>query len=79
MRKGKGLVEAITLAQQVDSDMIQVAITSAPTSALVDAVQQFNTVAGLGDGSIIAKVLEFLNSDLGKALIALLVSLILAA
>ncbi len=49
--------------------------------AIDQAVEEVNATAPLeaiGDGRILAKIIEFLRSDMGRALIKVLVALLLA-
>jgi hypothetical protein len=73
--QGKGFLESFQLASQVDADTVATAAALAPPSVQSKAMG-FGSV---GDGSILNAILDFLNSDLGKALVALIISLITAA
>lgn len=70
--KGHSLRDSIKLANMVDSGLIQ---TAADAGAI-----ELPTVATMGagavGGTIIDFLLQFINSDLGKALIALILKLI---
>lgn len=68
---GKGVFEAIQLASTVDADTINTAL-----AALPDAKTAADAVGAIGDGSLIQKLIDFLNSDFGRALIALILRLI---
>lgn len=69
---GMGLLDAIRYSKAVSDSTIEAALNIAgeKTRAKVASVQ------ALGDGTLLNKFLEFLNSELGKALIAIILSLI---
>lgn len=72
MRKsGVPLLEAVRLASIVDEDVIEAAQDQLPS----DGALQLDAVR-FGDGAIIDRFIEFLNSELGKALIAIIRQLI---
>ncbi len=71
-REGYSLIESIQLAGSVDADLVDTALAASP-----DAFSELNAMTGLGDGTLIQKFIDFLNSDLGKALIALIMKLLL--
>lgn len=73
--QGKGVLESFRLAGQVDEDVVSAAVGLAPPDVSVKAA----TFGSIGDGSILKAIMDFLNSDLGKALVALIISLITAA
>lgn len=70
--KGHRLLDAIHLASSVDDETIDTAISASPDNVKVEATK----VAAIGDGTILAAIKQFFASDLGKALIALIMSLI---
>ncbi len=70
--EGHSLLESIQLAGSVDGDLVDTALAASP-----EAVAQIDAVGALGDGTLIQKFLDFLNTDLGKALIALIKMLLL--
>lgn len=69
-QRGFGFVEARRLAATVDADTISLAASMAP-----EEVQ--SAVGSLGDGTILQMILEFLQSELGNALIQLIISLLI--
>jgi hypothetical protein len=80
--KGHSLLEAIQLAKNlIDDDVVDTALmlSSAELRSAVQAINEAgpsDEVRGAGDGSFIRIIEDFLNSDLGKMLIALIMSLI---
>lgn len=70
--KGVGLLEAIRLSKAVTNSTIEAALADSPESTQV----ALTGTEGLGDGTLIQKFLDFLGTDAGKALIALLLKLI---
>jgi hypothetical protein len=74
-RQGTGLVEAIHLANLVDADVIDTARDQLPPEG-VSALDATIAPTAVGDGSFIDRILKFLDSELGKTLLALIRSLI---
>ncbi len=70
--QGYGLLKAIRLSKAVSDSTIEAAVSSSPPE--VEA--QLTKVTAIGDGSILKFFTDFLNSDLGKMLIALIIKLI---
>jgi len=74
-KKGYSLSEAIAYAREVDAEQLEDAIASLPKVA--DAVYSLTEVSeGDVGGELLDRILAFFESDLGKALIKLLLSLI---
>lgn len=69
-QRGYGLFEARRLAQSVDEDSIQLALSMVPHEVAAK-------VGAFGDGSILDAIISFFKSEQGQALIAALVKLIL--
>jgi len=58
------------LARQIDDEVVSAAIGIAPPSVQLG-------VGAIGDGTILKAIIDFLKSDLGKALISIILSLIM--
>ncbi len=71
--KGVGLLRAVRLAASVDDDTVEAGVTMAGAETRAS----MSSVSAIGDGSLLAAYTKFLQSDLGKALIALITNLIL--
>lgn len=72
-KSGHGLLDAIALSKEVDDDMVSAALAESSDETRA----ALSVVGALGDGMLLQKFLDFLNSDLGKALIALIMKLLL--
>jgi hypothetical protein len=70
--RGHSFVEALHLANQVDAGTLAAAASVAPPEVGLK-------LGTLGDGSILQSILDFLQSDLGRALVQIVLSLLLAA
>lgn len=76
--KGHGLVDSIRLSREVDEDMFNVALANAPKpvqNKVSDAEKK--DVGAIGDGTILKFFTEFLKSELGQQLIALILKLLI--
>ena len=69
LREEFSLAKAIHLAGQVTEDVVAAAIAAAPAPVAERA-------RAVGDGAIIKAITDFLGSDLGKQLLALILALI---
>lgn len=65
-KRGSSFTDAARLAAGLSNDLIDGAAAATP-----------EVVAAVGDGSILSKILAFLDSPLGQTLVALLVELLL--
>lgn len=75
-KQGMGIVKAHRLASVVDESFIDAAVASAPDNVQAAYMAATSAVGGpLSD--LLEKFLEFLNSDLGKMLIQLILSLLM--
>lgn len=78
--KGHSLAESIQLASLVDDDMLDAAVSQSPEEVKKKvgelSLSGGNMVGAIGDGSILKLITDFLGSDLGKALIAIILSLL---
>lgn len=72
-RKGYTLIDSIQLSQSVDANLVDVAVDSCPPE-VQEAVLKCESAVG---GPILDAVLAFLDSDLGKTLIDVLLKLLL--
>jgi len=72
MAKGHRLLDAIHLANSVSDETIDTAISESPDNVKAEATK----VAAIGDGTILAAIKQFFASDLGKALIAFIISML---
>lgn len=70
---GHSFIESVQLASTVDADLVDMAFAVAPPEALA-AVE---SVGALGDGTLLQKFLDFLNSDLGKMIVEIIKKLLL--
>lgn len=70
---GVSFVESVQLAATVDSDLFDMAVSLAPPEARA----QLDTVSGIGDGTLLQRFLDFLNSDLGKMVVEIIRKLLL--
>jgi len=70
---GHSFVESIQLAASVDADLVDTAFAVAPPEALAAV----DSVEALGDGTLLQKFLDFLNSDLGKMIVEIIRKLLL--
>lgn len=66
-RQGKTSAQINALMAGCDEDVVDEAISQAKATA---------EVAALGDGTILQAILDFLNSPLGKAIIAAIIALL---
>lgn len=76
--KGYTLVEAIRLSREVDEDTLNVALSNAPKtvqSKLADAEKK--DFGAIGDGTLLKFFTEFLKSELGQQLIAIILKLLI--
>lgn len=73
---GRPFLQALQLAASVDDEDIQAALDVAPTEVRAGLEAAEAQVAGPG-ADLLTRLLDFLNSDLGKALVALLKTLLL--
>lgn len=72
-QKGVGFIEALRISRKsVDSAVVDEAIEISPSEVKAELAK----VGAIGDGTLIKFFTDFLNSDLGKALVKLLLSLI---
>lgn len=75
---GHTFLESLQLAATVDDALVQTAADAGSIEVpLAPPATAAAAVGVLGDGSIIKFFMDFLNSDLGKALISLLMKLLL--
>lgn len=68
---GLGFFEARRLASTVDASTIALATSMLPAEA------DREVVGAIGDGTILQAIIDFFNSDLGKALVQLIISLLI--
>jgi multidrug resistance efflux pump len=77
--KGHGFLESIQLANLIDDNLFDTAVSLAPAEAQVKLAELADTtsqVRAIGDGSLIKIFTDFLASDLGKMLMAFIMSLL---
>ncbi len=69
-QRGYGILEARRLSQTVDDDLIGLAAATCPPDV-------GDGLGAIGDGTIIAAIIAFIQSPAGQALIAMLIKLLL--
>ncbi len=72
-RKGHGLVDAIRASRELVTDDV---VSTAVENASPEVQAEVGKVGAIGDGTILKFLTDFLNSELGKILLALIKSLI---